>query len=53
MLYKKEMKQFKIIPLSAVYAAEIRTKRKDNFGHAVIEQLATRPRPLQGFAETF
>jgi hypothetical protein len=35
------MKKFKIIPLSRVYADRIRSTRKDDFGHEVVEQLAT------------
>lgn len=35
------MHQFKIVPLSAEYAANIRATRKDSFGHEVIEQTAT------------
>lgn len=35
------MKQFKIVPLSKQYAARIRATRKDDFGHDVIEQVAT------------
>ena len=34
------MPKFKIIPLSAAYAARIRETQKDDFGHEVIEQLA-------------
>lgn len=35
------MKQFKIVPLSREYAKQIRETKMDNFGHEVIEQLAT------------
>ena len=35
------MNNFKIIPLSPAYAARIRETKKDNFGHEVIEQVAT------------
>lgn len=35
------MKHFKIVPLSAEYAQKIRSTRKDDFGHEVIEQTAT------------
>ncbi len=35
------MKKFKIIPLSSGYAARIRATRKDDYGHEVIEQVAT------------
>ena len=34
------MNKFKIIPLSAAYAARIRETKKDDFGHEVIEQVA-------------
>jgi hypothetical protein len=49
-----DMKKFKIIPLSEAYAASIRTSMKDEFGHEVMEQLATGMGPcrvsLQPFA---
>jgi hypothetical protein len=35
------MKKFKIVPLSKVYAARIRSTGIDEFDHPVIEQLAT------------
>lgn len=35
------MKQFKIVPLSKEYAAQIRHTREDDFGHKVVEQIAT------------
>ncbi len=35
------MKQFKIVPLSEEWAARIRELKKDDFGHDVIEQVAT------------
>ena len=35
------MKQFKIVPLSEEYARKIRETKKDDFGHDVVEQLAT------------
>jgi hypothetical protein len=35
------MKKFKIVPLSKEYAAHIRSTGKDEFGHTVIEQVAT------------
>ena len=35
------MKNFKIVPLSKEYANKIRMTRKDDFGHDVIEQVAT------------
>lgn len=34
------MSKFKIVPLSAEYAEKIRSTRKDDFGHEVVEQLA-------------
>lgn len=41
------MKTFKIIPLSKDYAATIRATGKDEFGHPVIEQLATGSGPCR------
>ena len=35
------MKKFKIVPLSKEYAAQIRSTGKDEFGHSVVEQVAT------------
>ncbi len=35
------MTKFRIIPFSKELAREIRTSRKDNFGHEVVEQTAT------------
>ena len=35
------MIQFKIVPLSEEYASKIREANKDDFGHEVIEQVAT------------
>ena len=35
------MIQFKIVPLSEEYASKIREAQKDNFGHEVVEQVAT------------
>ena len=35
------MHKFRIVPLSAEYAQNIRNNRKDDFGHEVIEQVAT------------
>jgi hypothetical protein len=35
------MQNFKIVPLSKVYANKIRETQKDDFGHQVIEQPAT------------
>ncbi|HTE30900.1 MAG TPA: DUF1203 domain-containing protein, partial [Chryseolinea sp.] len=34
-------KNFKIVPLSREYAEQIKEKGKDNFNHAVVEQIAT------------
>jgi Protein of unknown function (DUF1203) len=41
------MKQFKIVPLSEEYAAKIRKTNKDEFGHNVIELLATGKGPCR------
>lgn len=38
---------FKIVPLSKDYAAKIRATGKDEFGHSVIEQLATGSGPCR------
>jgi hypothetical protein len=35
------MSHFKIVPLPEAYATHIRTTRQDDFGHEVIEQMAT------------
>jgi hypothetical protein len=35
------MNPFKIIPISQEYASHIRKKRKDDFGHKVLEQIST------------
>jgi len=35
------MAKFKIVPLSKEYAEKIRSTRQDDFGHEVIEQVAT------------
>ena len=35
------MIQFKIVPLSEEYASKIREAQKDNFGHEVVERVAT------------
>ena len=34
------MKNFRVVPLSKEYAKKIRTSKKDNYGHEVIEQLS-------------
>jgi hypothetical protein len=41
------MSTFKIVPLSEEYAASIRENQKDDFGHAVLEQLATGKGPCR------
>lgn len=41
------MTQFKIVPISKVQATEIRLTRRDNFGHQVIEQVATGKGPCR------
>jgi hypothetical protein len=41
------MKQFRIVPLSEDYAAKIRETNKDDFGHEVIEQVATGKGPCR------
>jgi hypothetical protein len=41
------MKKFKIVPLSKDYAAKIKAAGKDEFGHPVIEQLATGSGPCR------
>lgn len=41
------MKQFKIVPLSREYANKIKENNKDDFGHEVIEQLATAKGPCR------
>ena len=41
------MNQFKIVPLSREYANKIKENNKDDFGHEVIEQLATGKGPCR------
>jgi len=41
------MKQFKIVPLSREYANKIKENNKDDFGHEVIEQIATGKGPCR------
>lgn len=41
------MNQFKIVPLSREYANEIKENNKDDFGHGVIEQIATGTGPCR------
>ena len=38
---KNQMKHFKIVPLSAEYAKKIRQTKTDDFGHEVMDQIAT------------
>src|ERR1041385_1832811 len=44
---KKMMSNFKIVPLSKSYVQPIRETRKDDFGHEVIEQIATGAGPCR------
>ena len=41
------MNNFKIVPLSKDYAQRIRETRKDDFGHEVVEQVATGSGPCR------
>jgi hypothetical protein len=41
------MTKFKIVPLSKDYAQRIRESREDDFGHQVIEQIATGSGPCR------
>ena len=41
------MKQFKIVPLGSEYAKKIKENNKDDFGHEVIEQVATGKGPCR------
>lgn len=41
------MKQFKIVPFSRAYAAKIKENNKDDFGHEVLEQVATGKGPCR------
>ena len=41
------MNQFKIVPLSREYANKIKKNNKDEFGHEVIEQIATGKGPCR------
>ena len=41
------MSKFKIVPLSEEYAARVRENQKDDFGHNVIEQVATGKGPCR------
>ncbi len=35
------MKIFKIVPLSVAYTSKIRETKKDDYGHNIVEQIAT------------
>ena len=41
------MKKFKIVPISKAYAQKVRLTMQDDFGHQVIEQLATGAGPCR------
>jgi len=41
------MQHFKIVPLSKAYAAKIRSTQKDDFGHTVVEQVASGKGPCR------
>ena len=41
------MKQFKIVPLSREYANKIKENNIDDFGHEIIEQIATGKGPCR------
>jgi hypothetical protein len=41
------MSQFKIVPLSKEYASKIRETKKDDFGHGVMESVATGKGPCR------
>jgi hypothetical protein len=41
------MKRFKIVPLSSEYSKKIKENNKDDFGHEVIEQIATGKGPCR------
>jgi Protein of unknown function (DUF1203) len=41
------MKQFKIVPLSEEYARKLRESQKDDFGHGIVEQVATGKGPCR------
>ncbi len=47
------MKQFKIVPISEAYAAKIRATNTDDFGHAVIEKVATGKGPCRVSLQPF
>lgn len=41
------MKKFKIVPLSKAYAEKVKTSMMDNFGHPLVEKLATGSGPCR------
>lgn len=47
------MKNFKIVPLSEDYAERIRRNQKDDFGHDVVEQVATGKGPCRVSLQPF
>ena len=47
------MKQFKIVPLSKEYASNIRTANQDDFGHEVVEQIASGKGPCRVSLKSF
>jgi hypothetical protein len=47
------MSAFKIVPLSKEFAARIRETKKDDFGHDVIEQVATAKGPCRVSLQPF
>jgi hypothetical protein len=47
------MKQFKIVPINREYAKKIKENNKDDFGHEVIEQLATAKGPCRVSLQPF
>lgn len=47
------MNNFKIVPLSKTYAATIRSSMKDEFNHAVLEQVATGKGPCRVSLQPF
>jgi len=48
-----DMFNFKIVPLSKAYAARIRQASRDDFGHEVLEQLATGKGPCRVSLQPF
>ena len=42
-----QMKKFKIVPLSEEYARKVRENEKDDFGHEIVEQVATGKGPCR------